>query len=52
MEAIAGILLILWCLGIVNNLTAGGLIHILLITAVLAIAIRITRRPSLPIPPK
>jgi hypothetical protein len=41
------ILLVLWCLGMVTSYTAGGLIHILLVVALVVIVIRLLqgRRP-------
>jgi Family of unknown function (DUF5670) len=38
---IAIILLILWALGLVSSYTMGGLIHILLVLAVVVIVIRV-----------
>ena len=38
---IAVILLVLWGLGLVTSYTLGGFIHILLVLAVVAVAIRI-----------
>ena len=40
---IAGILLILWFLGIVTSFTIGGFIHILLVVAVIMVLIRLIR---------
>jgi hypothetical protein len=40
---IATILLILWVLGIVTSFTIGGLIHILLVAAIIMFLIRIIR---------
>jgi len=44
---IAVILVILWLLGLVTSYTMGGLIHILLVIAVIAILVRVIqgRRP-------
>ncbi len=44
---LALILLVLWLLGIVSSYTAGGLIHILLVVALVVIVIRMLqgRRP-------
>ncbi|MGD9983161.1 MAG: lmo0937 family membrane protein [Porticoccaceae bacterium] len=41
LETIAIILLILWALGLVSSYTIGGLIHLLLVVAVIVILIRI-----------
>ena len=38
---IAVILLVLWGLGLVTSYTLGGFIHVLLIVAVVAVAIRV-----------
>lgn len=35
------ILIILWALGIVTSYTAGGLIHILLVVAIIVIVVRL-----------
>ncbi len=40
---IALILIILWLLGVVTSYTIGGLIHILLIIAVITVLVRIIR---------
>jgi len=44
---IAVLLLLLWAVGMVSSYTVGGFIHILLILAVIAVAIRLIqgRRP-------
>jgi hypothetical protein len=44
---LALILLVLWMLGLVTSYTAGGLIHILLVVALIVIVIRLVqgRRP-------
>ena len=44
---IAVILLILWLLGLVSSYTMGGLIHILLVVAIIVILVRVIqgRRP-------
>lgn len=44
---LALILLVLWLLGIVTSYTAGGLIHILLVVALVVIVVRLLqgRRP-------
>ncbi|MGA9046641.1 lmo0937 family membrane protein [Sulfuricurvum sp.] len=41
LETIAIILIILWLLGFVTSYTMGGLIHILLVIAVVVILIRV-----------
>jgi hypothetical protein len=41
LETIAIVLLILWVLGLVSSYTMGGLIHLLLVMAVVVIAIRV-----------
>ncbi|NTV98491.1 MAG: lmo0937 family membrane protein [Chlorobiaceae bacterium] len=41
LETIAIILLILWLLGLVSSYTMGGLIHILLVIALVVIVIRV-----------
>jgi hypothetical protein len=44
---LAFILLVLWLLGIITSYTAGGLIHILLVVALVVVVIRLLqgRRP-------
>ena len=41
LETIAIVLLILWVLGLVTSYTMGGLIHILLVIAVVVILVRV-----------
>lgn len=41
LETIAIILLILWALGLVSSYTMGGLIHLLLVIALVVIVIRV-----------
>ncbi len=41
LETIAVILLILWALGMVSSYSMGGLIHILLVVAIVVILIRV-----------
>ncbi len=41
LETVAVLLVILWALGLVSSFTMGGLIHILLVLAVVVIAIRL-----------
>jgi len=47
LETLAVILLVLWALGFVGSYTMGGLIHILLVAAVVLVLVRILsgRRP-------
>ena len=40
-ETIAIIMVILWLLGVVSSYTIGGLIHILLVIALIAILVRV-----------
>ncbi|MFA7350327.1 MAG: lmo0937 family membrane protein [Methylotenera sp.] len=41
LETIAIILLILWVLGLVSAYTMGGLIHILLVVAIVVVLVRV-----------
>jgi hypothetical protein len=41
LETLAIILIILWALGLVSSYTMGGLIHILLVIAVVVILVRV-----------
>ncbi len=41
LETIAVLLLILWALGLVTSYTMGGLIHILLIVAIVVVLVRV-----------
>jgi len=43
---IIGILFVLWLLGVILKFTAGGLIHLLLIVAVIAFIVRLFRRKT------
>jgi len=43
---IAVILLVLWLLGMVSSYTVGGLIHILLVLAIVAVLIRVIQGRS------
>jgi hypothetical protein len=43
---IVALLLILWLLGMVSSYTLGGLIHILLVVAVIAVLVRIIQGRS------
>jgi hypothetical protein len=47
LETIAIILVILWVLGLVSSYTMGGLVHILLVLAVVVVLVRVLqgRRP-------
>ncbi len=41
LESLAVILVVLWLLGLVTSYTLGGLIHVLLVIAVIMIALRL-----------
>ncbi|MDD5359937.1 MAG: lmo0937 family membrane protein [Sulfurovaceae bacterium] len=41
LETIAVILVILWILGLVSSYTMGGLIHILLVIAIIIVLVRV-----------
>jgi hypothetical protein len=41
LETVIVILVVMWLLGLVTSYTLGGLIHILLVLAVVALAVRI-----------
>jgi hypothetical protein len=41
LETIIVLLLILWVLGLVSSYTMGGLIHLLLVIAIVVIAVRV-----------
>ncbi len=43
LETIAVILLVLWLLGLVSSYTMGGLIHILLVIAIVVILVRVVQ---------
>jgi len=43
LETIAIILIVLWVLGLVSSYTMGGLIHILLVVALVALLFRLLR---------
>lgn len=47
LETVAVILIVLWLLGLVSSYTMGGLVHLLLVIAVVVILIRVVqgRRP-------
>jgi len=42
-ETIAVVLIVLWLLGLVSSYTMGGLIHILLILAIVVILVRVVQ---------
>jgi hypothetical protein len=44
LETIAIVLVILWVLGLVTSYTMGGLIHVLLVIAIVMILLRVIRR--------
>ena len=44
LETIAIILLVLWILGLVSSYTMGGLIHILLVVAIVLFLMRVINR--------
>ena len=41
LETLAVILLVLWVLGLVSSYTMGGLIHVLLVIAVIVVLVRV-----------
>ena len=41
LETVAVLLLILWALGLVTSYTMGGLIHILLVVAIVVVLVRV-----------
>jgi Family of unknown function (DUF5670) len=41
LETIAIILLVLWLLGVVTSSTMGGLVHVLLVVAIIVILVRV-----------
>lgn len=43
LETIVVILLILWVLGLVSSYTMGGLIHILLVVAIVVVLLRVVQ---------
>lgn len=47
LETVAVVLIILWLLGLVSSYTMGGLIHVLLVVALVVILLRVIqgRRP-------
>lgn len=46
LETLAIILIVLWILGLVSSYTMGGLIHILLVAALVAVLFRLLRGRS------
>lgn len=44
LETIAVILVVLWLLGLVSSYTMGGLIHVLLVVAVIVLLLRLLQR--------
>lgn len=47
LETIVMVLVVLWLLGLVSSYTMGGLIHLLLVLAILLAVIRVLRGQSL-----
>jgi len=47
LETIAVILLVMWLLGLVSSYTIGGLIHLLLVAAIIIVLIRIIQERSI-----
>jgi hypothetical protein len=47
LETIAVTLIVLWLLALVTSYTMGGLIHILLVIAIVVIVVRVIQRRSL-----
>lgn len=43
LETLVVILLVLWLLGMVSSYTVGGVIHLLLVVAVVAVLLRVIR---------
>ena len=41
LELIAGLLIVLWLLGVVSSYTLGGFIHLLLVLAIVTILVRV-----------
>jgi hypothetical protein len=46
LETVAIVLLILWMLGMVSSYTLGGLIHVLLVIALVVVVVRLIRGRS------
>ncbi len=47
LETLAIALVILWLLGLINSYTLGGLIHVLLVIAVIVLLVRVMQRRRL-----
>jgi len=47
LETAAVVLLVLWVLGMVSSNTIGGLIHVLLVVAVVVVLVRIIQRKKI-----
>ncbi|MFO1032185.1 MAG: lmo0937 family membrane protein [Planctomycetota bacterium] len=47
LETAAVVLLVLWVLGMVSSNTIGGLIHVLLVVAVVVVLLRIIQRKKI-----
>ena len=43
LETIAAVLVVLWILGLASSYTLGGLIHILLVLAIIVVVLRVIR---------
>lgn len=41
LETVAVVLVVLWLLGLINSYTMGGLIHVLLVIAVVVLLVRV-----------
>ena len=41
LELIAGLLIVMWLLGVVSSYTLGGFIHLLLVLAIVTILVRV-----------
>jgi len=47
LETLAIALVVLWLLGLINSYTLGGLIHVLLVIAVVVLLVRVMQRRRL-----
>ena len=47
LESIIAVLVVLWLLGLVTSYTMGGLIHVLLVIAVVVLLVRVIRGRAL-----
>lgn len=47
LESIIAVLIVLWLLGLVTSYTMGGLIHVLLVIAVVVLLVRVIRGRAL-----